>query len=152
MKKLMKSSLLLMLIVSFLSCTKKTVATDTEVPINTARTTQSTAPTDDQRAQKMEDRKAKGAAMLAALNLSSEQETLMTNINEKYRAQMQELRQNRTGDREAMRAKMKAIRTAQTAEVKGILTSEQFATYEKMMAEQRKGRRGGGRRGGNMGG
>ena len=50
---------------------------------------------------------------------------------------MQEAFANSEGDREAMRETMQAIREEHKTELKKYLTSEQFASWEKIQAERR---------------
>lgn len=93
--------------------------------------------------------------MVVALNLTEDQKTSFDAIVEKYRTQMQEVRQNNQGDFRAMRKEMGAIREGQEKELKEVLTEEQFEVYEEHMAEIQKkarGRMGRGRRGGRGGG
>jgi Spy/CpxP family protein refolding chaperone len=61
-----------------------------------------------------------------------------------YQAKNQELMQSANGDMQAVRPKMMELRTEQTNAIKALLTDEQKAAYDKLMASM-----GGGRRGGN---
>lgn len=61
-----------------------------------------------------------------------------------YQAKNQELMQSANGDMAAVRPKMQELRTEQTNAIKALLTDEQKAAYDKLMASM-----GGGRRGGN---
>ena len=89
--------------------------------------------------------KAAYEAMLDSLNLTEQQREEVDFINSKYRAQMQQIRQNNEGDREAMRSDMMELREKQNTELKEILSEEQFAKYQKWMKENRQRRRGSGR-------
>lgn len=92
---------------------------------------------------------AKYDAMLTSLDMTEKQKEDFDFINQKYRAQMQQIRQNAGEDRMAMRSQMMELRTKQSEELKGVFTETQYTTYEKWMQENRRGRRGGGNRGGN---
>ena len=89
------------------------------------------------------ERKAKYEAMLTSLNMTEKQREDFDFISEKYRAQMQQARQNAGDDRVAMRSQMMELRTKQNAELKEVLNEEQFAAYEKWQQENRRGPRGG---------
>jgi len=103
------------------------------------------APDDAQRKEqnkeRMEQRQAAYNAMLDSLQLTEQQREEVDFINTKYRAQMQQIRQNSEGDFQAMRPKMMELREKQNAELKEIFNEEQFAKYEKWQQENR-GRRG----------
>ncbi len=75
--------------------------------------------------------------MLAELNLSEEQNTKFDEIQKKYRQQLQELRDNNSGDRRAMFQQARAINQDQRAEMKELLSEEQFAIYEEYTAKLR---------------
>ncbi len=81
-------------------------------------------------------------AMLDSLQLTVEQREEVEFINTKYRAQMQQIRQNNEGNFEAMRSEMKGLRDKQNAELKEVFSEEQFAEYEKWQKENRSQRRG----------
>jgi hypothetical protein len=95
----------------------------------------------EQNKEKMEQREAAYNAMLDSLQLTDQQREDVDFINMKYRAQMQQIRQNSEGDFEAMRPAMVELRDNQNAELKEILSEEQFAQYQKWQKENR-GRRG----------
>lgn len=80
------------------------------------------------------------AMMTEQLSLSEAQATKVYEINLKYAEQSKTMREANTGDRSAMREQMTAMRTAQDAELKTMLTSDQWATWEKLQAEQRANR------------
>ena len=101
------------------------------------------APDDAQKKEKMEQRQAAYNVMLDSLQLTEQQREDVDFINMKYRAQMQQIRQNSEGDFEAIRPVMMELRDNQNAELKEILSEEQFAQYQKWQKENR-GRRGGG--------
>lgn len=81
------------------------------------------------------------AAMLDSLNLTAQQREDLDFINTKYRAQMQQLRQNSKGDFAAMRPAMKGLREKQSLEIQEVLSEDQFAKYQKWMTENRQKRR-----------
>jgi Spy/CpxP family protein refolding chaperone len=61
-----------------------------------------------------------------------------------YQAKNQELMQSANGDMQAVRPKMQELRTEQANAIKALLTDEQKAAYDKLMASMGGGRRGGG--------
>lgn len=81
------------------------------------------------------------AMMTQKLGLSEAQATKIKEINLKYAAKAKTLREANTGgDRTAMRGQMTTLRTEQDAELKTMLTSDQWATWEKVQTEQRANR------------
>ena len=67
----------------------------------------------------------------------------MAKIREAQKAQAEKgraLREDTTLSQEDRRAKMKEIRDGMTAKMKEILNADQFAKYEKMMAQRQMGR------------
>ena len=94
-----------------------------------------------QNKEKMQERMTAYNAMLDSLGLTEQQREDVDFINTKYKAQMQQIRQNSEGDREAMRPKMTELRDKQNAELKEVFNEEQFAEYQKWQKENR-GRRG----------
>ena len=86
--------------------------------------------------------------MTEKLSLSEAQAAKIKDINLKYAEKSKAMREaNTNGDRTAMRDQMTALRTEQDAELKSMLTSDQWAAWEKVRAEQRASR---GDRGNNM--
>lgn len=150
--KILKIALLILSTALIFSCNKK--STEATTAASTAsQNTSATARTggdrgDRPRGQRGGDQAARAEAMYAALNLSEPQLVKVKAIGQKYQEQMQALRQS--GSREGMREKMQALRTSQNEELKGVMTTEQFTKYLKMMEEARgkRGGRGGGQRGG----
>ena len=61
-----------------------------------------------------------------------------------YQAKNQELMQSANGDMQSVRPKMMELRTEQANAIKALLTDEQKAAYDKLMASMGGGRRGGG--------
>jgi periplasmic protein CpxP/Spy len=94
-----------------------------------------------------EDRAEKQTAtMKEKLSLSEKQAEKVKAINLKYANKMKETRDaNTEGDWTAMRETMGKIRQEQDAELKTVLTTEQFETWNKYQEEQRsqRGQRGG---------
>ncbi len=88
--------------------------------------------------------------MTEKLGLSEDQAVKVETINLAYAKKMQEAQEENAGNRSAMKEIMTAIQGEKAAEMKTVLTEDQYNTFEKMEAEQanRKGRKGGGRRGG----
>ncbi|MBK8426981.1 MAG: DUF4890 domain-containing protein [Lewinellaceae bacterium] len=81
------------------------------------------------------------AMMTEQLTLSEAQAAKVQEINLKYAEKSKAMREaNTSGDRTAMREQMTALRTAQDAELKTMLTSDQWAAWEKIQAEQRENR------------
>jgi Spy/CpxP family protein refolding chaperone len=111
-------------------------------------------------------------ALFRGIELSADQRTRVQQIGEKYRTERTQLRERaRAGvpagqrpdsaQRASMRASAQQLMARQRAEVRGVLTAEQQATFdrnvqeiEKRMSERRErgGRRGGGRPGATSGG
>ena len=60
-----------------------------------------------------------------------------------YQAKNAELRASANGDMASVQPKMAALRTQQTADIKALLTDEQKAAFDKIMAAMPQGRRGG---------
>ncbi|MEJ2637231.1 MAG: hypothetical protein P8184_18340 [Calditrichia bacterium] len=86
------------------------------------------------------------------LNLTDEQAAKIEPILASAREQMQELRQNRSGDRQEMRSKMQSIFQERDKKIEEVLSDSQKKEYEKYQQERREqmmNRRG--QRGGRMG-
>jgi hypothetical protein len=64
-------------------------------------------------------------------------------IVKSYAAKQQELRASAGGDMQSVMPKMQELRTQQTADIKALLTDEQKAAFDKIMAAMPQGRRGG---------
>jgi hypothetical protein len=65
-------------------------------------------------------------------------------IQKKYAGEMQPLMQAMRGGDQDARTKMADLRTKQTADIKALLTADQAAQFDKIMAAMPQGRRGGG--------
>jgi Spy/CpxP family protein refolding chaperone len=82
--------------------------------------------------------------MTTRLKLTDEQVPKVKDINERYAAEMNATltdprapKPDGTADREADRAKVKELSNKKNAELKGVLTPEQMAGWQKMQAEMR---------------
>ncbi len=71
------------------------------------------------------------------LNLTDEQAAKIEPILASAREQMQELRQNRSGDRQEMRSKMQSIFQERDKKIEEVLTDSQKKEYEKYQQERR---------------
>jgi hypothetical protein len=65
-------------------------------------------------------------------------------IQKKYTEEMQPLMQAMRGGDADARTKITEMRTKQTADIKALLTADQAAQFDKIMAARPQGRRGGG--------
>jgi protein CpxP len=83
------------------------------------------------------------------LKLDDAQTAKVTAIYQAQAKQMDSVRTAANGDRQAMMQAMRPMREATTTKIKALLTTEQVAAYDKMMAEMRS--RMGGGQGGNGG-
>lgn len=77
------------------------------------------------------------AELQKRLNLTDKQVAQIEPIMMDAREKMQELRQNRTGDRQEMRSRIQAIFQERDQKIKEILTDSQKAEYDKYIQEQR---------------
>ena len=91
--------------------------------------------------QRRADMKAQRDELVAKLNLSTTQTEQFDAINQSYRQQMRELRQNNSTDRRAVGQQMQALRQAQQEEIKAILTPEQVTIFEQDIAARKADRR-----------
>ena len=64
-------------------------------------------------------------------------------ITKAYAAKQTELRNSANGDMQSVMPKMQELRTQQMADLKALLTDEQKAQFDKIMAAMPQGRRGG---------
>ena len=133
-KKAFFSTSLVMII--FCISSNETFAQDNPNP----ETTQQRKPDKE----KMQEYQAAYNTMLDSLGLTDQQREDVDFINTKYRAQMQQIRQNSDGDREAMRSKMMELRDKQNGELKGVFAEEQYTDYQNWIKENRPSRRKGG--------
>lgn len=93
------------------------------------------------KAERAQQAKAQRDALVAKLDLSAEQATQFDAINQNYREQMRELRQNNSTDRRAVGQQMRALRDAQQEEIRGILTPKQVEIYDAELEAARTSRR-----------
>ena len=85
-------------------------------------------------------------ALTEALDLSTDQQATVSDINLKYAEEVASLREKNREEREEARAAMKDIKERKEAELKEVLTEEQMEKYQEHQ-KKRKGRRGKKRRG-----
>lgn len=70
------------------------------------------------------------------LKLSDDQTTKITSIMQMQSTKMDSIRTAANGDRDAMRQGMMSVRQMMTPKIKAVLTADQSAAYDKMMAER----------------
>jgi Spy/CpxP family protein refolding chaperone len=70
-------------------------------------------------------RGARMTAMLERLNLSAEQKARIQTIRTRHREEMRSLRQQSSGDREALRGRIRELKTKHRAEYMAVLTPQQ---------------------------
>lgn len=88
----------------------------------------------EKRAEKQTNR------MIEKLNLNDAQAAKIGDINLFFAAKMVEARANSKGDRAAMKAIKTAIRTEKIAEMKLVLSTAQFESYQSMKPHGKKGK------------
>ncbi len=76
------------------------------------------------------------------LELNDEQVSKIKVVLEESQDQMQELFENRAGDREEMRNKMQEIRKDSNTKIESLLNENQIEKYRKYVENERKNRRG----------
>ena len=87
--------------------------------------------------------------LLRGITLSSDQQQRADSIRARYRSQMDQMRQQGAGDREANRTQMRTLMEKQTAELRAVLTPDQQTQFDTNLAEVRsRMQQGGGRPGG----
>jgi Spy/CpxP family protein refolding chaperone len=87
--------------------------------------------------------------LLRGITLSADQQQRVDTIRARYRGQMDQMRQQSGGDRDANRTQMRTMMEKQTAEIRAVLTPDQQTLFDQNMAEVRsRMERGGGRPGG----
>jgi len=84
------------------------------------------------------------AILKDSLHVSDKVEDKADSIVKAYQAQMAPLMQAARGGDADARTKLMELRTKQTDDIKALLTDEQKAQFDKIMAAMRPGRRGGG--------
>lgn len=92
----------------------------------------------DERAGKMT------AWMAEKLDLTAEQTEAVREVNTNKAIEMQSIKEEHKGDKDAMRSEFQRIGKEHSAAMKSILDDQQFAKYEKMKKEKRgwKGKKG----------
>ena len=79
--------------------------------------------------------------------ITSDEESKILAVEQDFAKSAQDARTSSNGDREAMRSKMQPLRESRDAKIKGILTADQYAQYQKMEASHQQ--MGGAKKGGN---
>ena len=88
-------------------------------------------------------------ALLRNITLSADQQQLVDSIRARHRTQMEQMRQQSGGDRDAMRGQMRTMMEKQQAEIRDVLTPDQQRQFDQNVADMRaRMERGGGRAGG----
>jgi Spy/CpxP family protein refolding chaperone len=88
-------------------------------------------------------------ALLRNITLSADQQQRIDTIRARYRTQMEQMRQQSGGDRDAMRGQMRTMMEKQQAEIRDVLTPDQQRQFDQNVADMRsRMERGGGRPGG----
>ena len=75
--------------------------------------------------------------LLRGITLSSDQQQRVDAIRSRYRAQMEQMRQQSGGDRTAMRDQMRSTMEKQMAEIRAVLTDDQQRQFDQNVAEMR---------------
>ena len=86
--------------------------------------------------------------LMRGITLSADQQQRIDSIRASYRTQMDQLRQQGGGDREAMRGQMRPLMERQPADIRAVLTPDQQTTFDQNVAEMRSRMQQGGGRGG----
>lgn len=81
---------------------------------------------------------ARGEQMaLRAITLSADQQQRIDAIRARYRTEMEQMRQQAPGDREAMRTHMREMMEKQQGEIRAVLTADQQRQFDRNVAEMR---------------
>jgi Spy/CpxP family protein refolding chaperone len=88
--------------------------------------------------------------LLRGITLSTDQQQRIDTIRTRYRAQMDQMRQQSSGDRTAMRDQMRTTLEREQAEMRAVLTDDQARQFDQNVAEMRARTQQGGRRGGGQ--
>jgi Spy/CpxP family protein refolding chaperone len=83
--------------------------------------------------------------LLRGITLSADQQQRVDTIRARYRGQMDQMRQQGSGDREANRTQMRTMMEKQAADIRAVLTPDQQTVYDQNMAEMRSRMQQGGR-------
>jgi len=81
--------------------------------------------------------KQKRNAIIDSLDLTKAQSKKLKGINKEFRAQLKDVKENNQLSSADRKEKNKEILKKQQEEIRKILTSEQFAKYQKLMKEYR---------------
>jgi Spy/CpxP family protein refolding chaperone len=76
-------------------------------------------------------------ALLRNITLSAEQQQRIDTIRTRYRAQMEQMRGQNGGDREANRAQMRTMMEKQQGEIRDVLTPDQQRVFDQNVADMR---------------
>ena len=87
-------------------------------------------------------------ALLRNITLSADQQQRVDTIRARYRTQMEQMRQQSGGDRDAMRGQMRTMMEKQQAELRDVLTPDQQRQFDLNVADMRARMERGGRPGG----
>jgi len=87
-------------------------------------------------------------ALLRNITLSADQQQRVDTIRARYRTQMEQMRQQSGGDRDAMRGQMRTMMEKQQAEIRDVLTPDQQRQFDLNVADMRPRMERGGRPGG----
>ena len=84
--------------------------------------------------------------LLRGITLSADQQQRIDSIRTRYRAQMDQMRQQSSGDRSAARDQMRTTMEHEQAEIRAVLTEDQARQFDQNVAEMRTRMQQGGRR------
>jgi Spy/CpxP family protein refolding chaperone len=76
-------------------------------------------------------------ALLRNITLGADQQQRVDTIRTRYRTQMEQLRGQSAGDREAIRMQMRALMEKEMAEIRGVLTPDQQHVFDQNVADLR---------------
>jgi Spy/CpxP family protein refolding chaperone len=76
-------------------------------------------------------------ALLRNITLSADQQQRIDTIRTRYRTQMEQLRGQNSGDRDANRTQMRTIMEKQQAEIRDVLTADQQRVFDQNVADMR---------------
>lgn len=86
--------------------------------------------------------------LFRGITLSADQQQRVDTIRAHYRGQMEQMRQQNGGNRDADRTQMRSMMERQMTEIRGVLTSDQQTQFDQNVAEMRRNMERGGRPGG----
>ena len=76
-------------------------------------------------------------ALLQNITLNADQQQRIDTIRARYRTQMEQMRGQNSGDRDATRAQMRTMMEKQQAEIRAVLTPDQQVVFDKNIADMR---------------